>query len=102
MGIEGAADMGGLQFFCTSVDLPEGDTWVLVESLKAMNAESDPTEEERKGGSGKIGKMLFSAGTEQLAVVAYVPEAKQSELSCQEWIQAVMDSQKGEVLNKAK
>merc|ERR1711988_1457806 len=22
--IEGAADMGGLQFFCTSVDLPEG------------------------------------------------------------------------------
>merc|ERR1712217_679524 len=83
--IEGAADMGGLQFFCTSVDLPEGDTDLLVESLKAMNAESDPTEEERKGGSGRIGKMLFSAGAEQLAIVAYVPEAKQQELSCQEW-----------------
>merc|ERR1712217_609450 len=100
--IEGAADMGGLQFFCTSVELPEGDTDLLVESLKAMNAESDPTEEERKGGSGKIGKMLFSAGTEQLAIVAYVPGDKQKELSCEEWIKAVVDSQKGEVLSKAK
>merc|ERR1712084_7573 len=68
--IEGAADMGGLQFFCTSVDLPEGDLDMLVESMTAMNAKSDPTEEERKGGSGHIGKMVFSAGTEQLAVVA--------------------------------
>merc|ERR1712190_229983 len=58
-------------FFCSSVDLPEGDMEMLVESMKAMNAKSDPTEEERKGGSGHIGKMIFSAGTEQLAVVAY-------------------------------
>merc|ERR1712203_587174 len=43
--IEGAADMGGLQFFCTSVDEPEGDTDLLVECLTAMNAKSDPTEE---------------------------------------------------------
>merc|ERR1712217_311153 len=70
--IEGAADMGGLQFFCTAVDLPEGDLDLLVESMKAMNAKSDPTEEERKGGSGHIGKMIFSAGTEQLAICAYV------------------------------
>merc|ERR1712085_96247 len=74
--IEGAADMGGLQFFCTSMDLPEGDLEMLVESMKAMNAKSDPTEEERKGGAGHIGKMIFSCGTEQLAVVAYVPEEK--------------------------
>lgn len=39
-----------------------------------MNAKSDPTEEERKGGSGHIGKMIFSAGVDQLAVAAYVPE----------------------------
>merc|ERR1712063_186087 len=88
--IEGAADMGGLQFFCTSVDEPEGDLELLEECMKAMNAKSDPTEEERKGGSGHIGKMIFSAGTEQLAVVAYVPEEKQSELSCEEWLKAVL------------
>merc|ERR1712238_101210 len=55
--IEGAADMGGLQFFCTSVDEPEGDVELLQESVRAMNVISDPTEEERKGGSGNIGKM---------------------------------------------
>merc|ERR1719162_809002 len=88
--IEGAADMGGLQFFCTSMDLPDGDIDLLVESMKAMNAKSDPTEEERKGGSGHVGKMIFSAGTDQLAVVAYVPEEKQKDLVCKEWLAKVL------------
>merc|ERR1740116_683222 len=100
--IEGAADMGGLQFFCTAVDLPDGDLDLLVESMGAMNAESDPTQEERKGGSGHVGKMIFSAGTEQLAVVAYVPEAKQAELSCEEWLKAVLATFGGGVLDVAK
>merc|ERR1712190_37355 len=100
--IEGAADMGGLQFFCTSVDLPEGDMDLLVESMKAMNAKSDPTEEERKGGSGHIGKTIFSAGAEQLAVVAYVPEAKQGELSCEEWLKATLAIFNGEVISTSK
>merc|ERR1711979_56540 len=80
--IEGAADMGGLQFFCTAVEEPEGDVDLLLECVKAMNAKSDPTEEERKGGSGHIGKMIFSCGSDQLAVVAYVPEDKQKQLNC--------------------
>jgi len=88
--IEGAADMGGLQFFCTSVDEPQGNLDFLEESVKAMNFKSDPTEEERKGGSGHIGKMVFSAGMEQLAIVAYVPEEKQSELVCKEWLEKVL------------
>jgi len=100
--IEGAADMGGLQFFCTAVDLPSGDAELLEESMKAMNAKSDPTEEERKGGSGHIGKMIFSAGMEQLAVVAYVPEAKAGELDCEEWLRKVLDSQGGELLSGGK
>lgn len=88
--IEGAADMGGLQFFCTSVDEPNGDIDHLLESVKAMNAKSDPSEEERKGGSGHIGKMVFSAGTEQLAIVAYVPEAKKEDLKSDEWLEKVL------------
>merc|ERR1712027_68123 len=93
--IEGAADMGGLQFFCTSVDEPEGDIGLLMESVKAMNAKSDPAEEERKGGSGHIGKMVFSAGVEHLAIVAYVPEEKQGELVCEEWISKVLGLHSG-------
>mmetsp|Transcript_15144 Transcript_15144/g.28481 ORF Transcript_15144/g.28481 Transcript_15144/m.28481 type:complete len:202 (-) Transcript_15144:94-699(-) len=98
--IEGAADMGGLQFFCTSVDLPEGDLELTVTCVEAMNAKSDPGEEERKGGSGHIGKMVFSAGVDQLAVVAYVPTEKTSELSCEEWLAAVLGTQGGEVVAK--
>merc|ERR1711902_124497 len=97
--IEGAADMGGLQFFCTSVDCPEGDVNMLLESMKAMNAKSDPTEEERKGGSGHIGKMIFSAGIEQLAIVAYVPEAKHAELECSEWLEAVISLFQGKMVS---
>merc|ERR1712050_543103 len=93
--IEGAADMGGLQFFCTSVDEPEGDVELLVKGVEAMNAKSDPTEEERKGGSGHIGKMVFSAGTDKLGVVAYVPEDKRSELDCAEWLSSVLATQPG-------
>jgi len=97
--IEGAADMGGLQFFCTSLELPDGDIELLVDSMKAMNAEPDPEAEERKGCSGHIGKMIFSAGAEQLAVVAYVPEAKQSELSGEEWLKTVLANFGGEVIS---
>merc|ERR1712054_37130 len=93
--IEGAADMGGLQFFSTSVDEPEGDLDLLVESMKAMNNAPVPGDEERKGCSGHIGKMIFSAGAEQLAVVAYVPEEKQQALSCEEWLTKVLTSQGG-------
>jgi len=93
--IEGAADMGGLQFFCTSVDVPDGDLALLKTCVEAMNEKSDPTEEERKGGSGNIGKMVFSAGTDQLALCAYVPESKQGELECKEWLAKVVSLWEG-------
>merc|ERR1712000_787660 len=100
--IEGAADMGGLQFFSTSVDEPEGDLDLLLECVDAMNAVPIPGEEERKGCSGHIGKMIFSVGVEQLAVTAYVPEAKQGELECKEWLQTVLNLFSGEVTTEGK
>merc|ERR1712087_904865 len=87
---------------CTAVEEPEGDVDLVCESVDAMNAEIDPNEEERKGGSGNIGKMIFSAGAEQLAIVAYVPEAKQGELSCEEWLKTVLGTQGGELVSSAK
>jgi len=96
--IEGAADMGGLQFFCTSVELPDGALDLLKTSVEAMNEKSDPTDEERKGGSGAIGKMVFSAGTDQLGVLAYVPEDKLGkDLVCEAWLKAVLANFGGEV-----
>merc|ERR1712100_1000715 len=100
--IEGAADMGGLQFFCCSVDEPEGDEALLLESVNAMNAQPEPGEEERKGCSGHIGKTVFSAGTERLAVVAYVPEEKVGALNCEEWLKATLQNFQGKVISTGK
>ena len=52
MEIEGAADMGGLRSFCTFVDLPEGNLDLLLESMMAMNAKSDPIEERGRADLG--------------------------------------------------
>merc|ERR1712216_976550 len=90
--IEGAADMGGLQFFCTTMLEPGGDVDWLYESMKAMNEKSDPTEEERKGGSGRIGKMLISTdqANTKVAMVAYVPPAKHGELKADQWMKDII------------
>jgi len=88
--IEGAADMGGLQYFCTSIDEPQGDLEFVEKSMEAMNAKSDPTEEERKGGSGAIGKMIFSAGDDQLAICAYVPSDKTDANQADVWLKHVI------------
>merc|ERR1711939_588276 len=95
--IEGAADMGGLKYFCTSVDEPEGDMALLTSCMEAMNQKSDPTEEERKGGSGAIGKMIFSAGATQLAVNAYVPEALKDSIDASVWLKTVLGEHGGVV-----
>merc|ERR1712100_513557 len=89
--IEGAADMGGLQFFSTSVDEPDGDLDLLLKSMEAMNQKCDPTEEERKGCSGHVGKMIFSAGEHQLAIVAYIPDEMKKDLDAKVWLQKVLD-----------
>uniref|UniRef100_A0A7R9YJD1 Nucleoside diphosphate kinase n=1 Tax=Diacronema lutheri TaxID=2081491 RepID=A0A7R9YJD1_DIALT len=99
--LEGASDMGGLEFFCTSVDTPDGDMEMLTESVKAMNAEPDESAEERKGGAGHIGKMIFSAGSKQLIMVAYVPEDKQAKVSAAEWMKDVCTSVNGRVVGDA-
>eukprot|EP00927_Polykrikos_kofoidii_P039183 TRINITY_DN3361_c0_g1_i1.p1 TRINITY_DN3361_c0_g1~~TRINITY_DN3361_c0_g1_i1.p1 ORF type:complete len:471 (+),score=121.65 TRINITY_DN3361_c0_g1_i1:114-1526(+) len=99
--IEGAADMGGLQFFCTSVDEPAGDIELMDACVDAMNAEVDEGAEERKGGSGKIGKMIFSAGVDQLGIVAYVPKHLQGKIDASEWLQKVVALNGGEILQGA-
>merc|ERR1719311_1512229 len=84
--------MGGLQFFCTTMEEPNGDVDLLYESMRAMNAKCDPEEEERKGGSGRIGKMLISKDQEdsKLALVAYCPPSKHGELKADQWMKELL------------
>jgi len=90
--IEGAADMGGLGFFCTTLEEPAGDVDLLYESMRSSNEKSDPSEEERKGGSGRIGKMFVSKdqADSKLALVAYCPPAKHAELTAADWMKELL------------
>merc|ERR1711904_175531 len=60
--------------------------------MRAMNEKSDPSEEERKGGSGKIGKMITSVDVEstKLALCAYVPPSKHGELKADQWMKDIL------------
>jgi hypothetical protein len=102
--IEGASDMGGLDFFCTTMELPEGDVELLSLAMDAMNAEPDPEAEDRKGCSGHVGKMIFSAGVEQLALVAYVPDKAHNKsaekVDVAEWMTSVLKAVGGTVMMK--
>ena len=42
--------------------------------MAAANKEIDPTEEEAKGGSLKVGKMFLSAGDARLALECHCPQ----------------------------
>ena len=60
-----------------------------------MNSVSDPSEEERKGGSGKIGKTILNykedKTSQSLCVVSYVPKHKAAECNATEWLQSTID-----------
>jgi len=58
------------------VSEPQGEYGLLEQSLVAMNAECP-----------EVGKMLFSDGPDQLAVVASIPGVLASVLNCKEWLQ---------------
>merc|ERR1711937_293539 len=51
-----------------------------------MNFKSDPTEEERKGGSGHVGKTILSMTDEKICIVSYVPEEKTESCKAGEWL----------------
>jgi len=101
--VEGAADMGGMAFFCTMLKEPEGNLDELEMGFEAMNAIPDPNpDEERRGGAGGVGKMVFSAGAEYLSMVCNVPEELQKDKEIEgeptrkamhagEWVQFVLD-----------
>jgi len=90
--ILGVFEMGGLEFFCCSVDTPEGDIKLVSICLESMNQEIDMNSEEKRGGAGPIGKMLFSAGVNRLAMVARVPSDKTGKINTAEWMKHVVDA----------
>lgn len=85
--IHTASNIHGVHFFCTALLEPDGDVYLLEKCLDTMQTTS-----------GDVGKMLFSASCDQLAVVALVPDTLTLLLDCREWLRSVVDAIGGETL----
>jgi hypothetical protein len=81
--------MGGIEYFTTTAETPEGDSRLLEIVMQEMNADIDPLAEETKGGSKHVAKCILSASDAQLAVVTYVPSEKTEKLRAGEWLDAL-------------
>jgi len=101
--VAGVADLGGLDFFCTSVDSADGEIDLLRAAMDAMNAECEPDSEERRGGAGHVGKVLVSSSEKKaVAIVAYVPEDKQDKLDAKTWIEHIAKAINADVIEADK
>jgi len=97
--VAGVADLGGLDFFCTSIDSAKGDVMLLRAAMDAMNAPCEPDSEERRGGAGHVGKVLVSFSEKTaVAIVCCVPDDKQDKLSAKTWIEHIANAIKADVL----
>jgi len=85
----------------------EGNLDLLQACMDAANKEIDPAEEEAKGGSGMVAKLIWSAtpdnatGPKQIAVINYVPEALAAECNAEEWMNAALKEVGGGEILKA-
>jgi nucleoside-diphosphate kinase len=79
----------GVHHFCCTMEEPKGDMKFLQFAMDAANAEVDPEAEDRKGGANDIGKIFFSAGDDNLAMLCHVPAEVAEKASILEWFTAV-------------
>lgn len=79
----------GCHFFCVTLTDCEGDMGLLELAMGAMNKVVDESGDDRKGGAGDIGKILFSAGDNDLCMLCHVPTELTSQLTAKDWCSAV-------------
>ncbi|KAE8407370.1 hypothetical protein BDV37DRAFT_279904 [Aspergillus pseudonomiae] len=88
--LDGVSTIGGMQYACATVDEPEGDLDLLAKSLEAMNAEPDESKEERTGGSGQLGKMIFSCDNGTICAIAYIPQSLKGQVDAEDWLKTIL------------
>jgi len=80
----------GVHHFMPAMDSPAGDWELMQACMDGMNMPVDPEAEDRKGGAGDIGKILFSAGPEDLIMYCHLPKEIQDKgATLKEWLEAV-------------
>lgn len=63
----------GTHFFCVTIESAEGNMKLLEKVLEGMNVEVDEAAEDRKGGAGDLGKILFNANDQKLVILCHTP-----------------------------
>ena len=89
----GMCEMGGMYFHNVLLEMVNAKWDLMQNALEGMNAEVDDKAEDRKGGAGKLGKILYSCDKEfnKLIVLCHVPAetAKEKEFDAKAWFTAV-------------
>lgn len=91
----------GVHHFMPAMDIPNGN-WDLLElCMQGMNKEVDPDADDRKGGAGDLGKILFSAGPDKLLMYCHLPKEVNEKCSMKEWMDAIMKPVDGKVIEES-
>lgn len=87
MDLVGASEMGGTEFFCTTIVNAEGNFEVLTAAKDAMLEEL----------TASVGVIIVSAGVPTLSAWCVVPEDKASTVPANEWLGAAVKAVGGQL-----
>ena len=87
MDLVGASEMGGTEFFCTTIVNAEGDFEVLTAAKDAMLEEL----------TASVGVIIVSAGVKSLSAWCVVPADKATVVPANEWLEAAAKSVGGKL-----
>lgn len=80
----------GVAFFCVTILDCDGRMDMLQHTMDGMNAEVDPEGEDRKGGAGDLGKILFTASDKELSIYCHCPKEVVERATCKEFMEGVL------------
>jgi len=87
MDLVGASEMGGTEYFCTTIVNAEGNFEVLTAAKEAMLEEL----------TASVGVIIVSAGVPTLSAWCVVPQDKAAEVPANEWLGAAVKAVGGEL-----
>mmetsp|Transcript_837 Transcript_837/g.2796 ORF Transcript_837/g.2796 Transcript_837/m.2796 type:complete len:267 (-) Transcript_837:152-952(-) len=92
--LAGMHDMGGMAFFCVTMEQCEGDWELLQCAMTAANRKVDEDADDRKGGADNLAKILMSVDDASTRLCAYVhvPAEQAGKVTAKEWIDATFAS----------
>jgi len=90
----------GSHFFNSTVESANGNMRLLEKVLEGMNTVVDENAEERKGGAGDLGKMLFNRTETKLLILCHTPPEVMEKATAKEWMAPVLKQTGAKVISE--